>query len=1334
MSILKGITNISDIYRQHEEYLAANPVDPDAPSPVEVKVAELKQNDKYKGWEESELRKYAMHLLNYRRFTNLAHTIYADSNPGNNTRPDNKVWNAYSYEEIIKMEGIGANIPKDVLNWAHSMQDKDVTTYQVTDENEDVNATTFDSGDEKQDKLEKQAFELTKKAKEKKTGLFTDFEKFVPLTEKAKQIKADSENEEKNAVKKAEKLIKEWTELDKKVQKGTGLTTGEQKRYRELGIQLNGIDGETTKMLMDSAADLDDLTKTMDRLSRNVIEGLDVGTKAAQAGVSLADYEKGYHPKRTAIIETFVGVTGEVADQLFGAQGQSIARDAVDIGVDLHNYSFKIDEQINTNTNAALYEFSGNYKGVLQETVDETKEEMGDNFNVDGEDFKEMELKENQSAKGLRQSLNEEGVGLKQQGLIFAQKSEEKAKDTDSYTQKLVRFEEQDQDTQSRSEELTSDTEKKLQPKVKKYNKLAEEILAEYEDIDVQNKNSKKVNGPATSETKIIKEEDKTADEKEEENENTEITEDGELNVKTPATPEEADNTEVPETAENKVNENNEEDNQNETSENSKIKTADQISSNDPKLQELEKQQKDIINIQNKAQIQTDVYSKKIAVNKNSIDTGFPKIEDTRDFGSETVDIGSELIGGFGDGLQKMTKAASSPAAIAGAAAAGGIYGVAAATAISFMGSAMQEVLGFFGERYRIGFLDLEKGGNALQSGAIADITHLDAVEINETADKSVEQNSQLIDEAGIVEKTPKDVETEVAEKQAEDAEKEMQNQPQSYAQNGIGVNLGEGTAAIATTTTATGEVVPTEDATVTTKDEETDPAEQKEASKEDQKEVDKADKDAEKTDKAAQDDAKDAKKEEKDTNKKIKNNEKEHKLYQKQMETMLKKQEQMSKEIDEMMIKMEEFQAEQSTEQNNPAPTAAPMAINMPGAAPAANGEQNNAPVTNTASLGLASEAPAQNDKAQEIQAMGEKLPHMLKAFAKNDKTIHTIQTKSKRSTKNLNKLYKTRQKENQIKAKKEQDRMDKNEKTKEIITTIGQAFTITKTIGNMMIPVVLPPWVSPMGQIMFYVGKYGEISCSLTNAAIDACNGNLVGALVNVGAAAMSAASGPASAGASQAGTQGVSEAAKESAAAGMQQVTEASKQFADQTLKAATENTMQNMGQELFQQTANSSLEALKAVGETSLQSAATEVVKDTTVISVQSLGIQALETQALDFTLAPMAQQAVKETGKSFLKDTALNAAKSGAGSLVQQGGAYLQQKLQKGPEEQKKKQVPYNEEVMKRLAAIQANNFTHNNTTSNNDQNNILALDNQKKKRRKVAKTSAGGQKNQKQFA
>lgn len=88
MSILKGITNISDIYRQHEEYLAANPVDPDAPSPVEVKVAELKQNDKYKGWEESDLRKYAMHLLNYRRFTNLAHTIYADSNPGNNTRPD----------------------------------------------------------------------------------------------------------------------------------------------------------------------------------------------------------------------------------------------------------------------------------------------------------------------------------------------------------------------------------------------------------------------------------------------------------------------------------------------------------------------------------------------------------------------------------------------------------------------------------------------------------------------------------------------------------------------------------------------------------------------------------------------------------------------------------------------------------------------------------------------------------------------------------------------------------------------------------------------------------------------------------------------------------------------------------------------------------------------------------------------------------------------------------------------------------------------------------------------------------------------------------------------
>ena len=71
-----------------------------------------------------------------------------------------------------------------------------------------------------------------------------------------------------------------------------------------------------------------------------------------------------------------------------------------------------------------------------------------------------------------------------------------------------------------------------------------------------------------------------------------------------------------------------------------------------------------------------------------------------------------------------------------------------------------------------------------------------------------------------------------------------------------------------------------------------------------------------------------------------------------------------------------------------------------------------------------------------------------------------------------------------------------------------MGYVFTGTKFAGQAL---MLMPWSAAAGLVMFNIGKYGEVACYVTNAAIDVANGNFMGALVSVGAAAMSFASGP-------------------------------------------------------------------------------------------------------------------------------------------------------------------------------------------------------------------------------
>ena len=376
-----------------------------------------------------------------------------------------------------------------------------------------------------------------------------------------------------------------------------------------------------------------------------------------------------------------------------------------------------------------------------------------------------------------------------------------------------------------------------------------------------------------------------------------------------------------------------------------------------------------------------------------------------------------------------------------------------------------------------------------------------------------------------------------------------------------------------------------------------------KSAANENQKEGENVEKENKDKNKAS----KDAKKEGKDLEKTDKQLQKEMKATQKEIKEIEEKIIQLTEESQGIIEEIDaenEQQAAQS-QQSAPAAGAQPAAagiqqadpnMSMSAGAPAAGGATGAAAGVSAVPSNMMSSsasAPAATNSASAFDISGGKVQKLTEKVTANVAQITGLQTRSKKSTKKLQKNLKTQQKRAEKAQKASEKEQKQNEKLDKALTYVDYAATATKitgqvfngvgsaqvTAGTAMIAtgnaMLATPWTAAagaamiasgtaldtagtanigVGNVLNIVGTYTGMAVKVTKLTIAACQGNLMGVLTNAAALAMSC----------MGGLPGLDDASKAVEAA-----TQAGQQLANNALQQAQMQVMNNAGQQMAQQ---------------------------------------------------------------------------------------------------------------------------------------------------------------------
>ncbi|MBE7709697.1 MAG: hypothetical protein E7Z93_04525 [Cyanobacteria bacterium SIG32] len=356
---------------------------------VAAKVAELKSaysgNPKFAKFTEDDWLSYAAACL--KKSNAITTQSYYYGVPGVELDPELAMWVQYTYEEILQMEAGGVLIPEEILAWAHSMQDNDVTSYEVGEESSSAEETVDESDDSDLSKLEKDARKMGEKAKQANEETNVKYAEFETISKKAEDIKREQEASQKDGLKEIQELTEEYAKLDEKIRRGDQLNEAEKNRYRELNSLLNGKDGELVTDIQASTAELEDLMNSMKTLDKDIDTNIELGDDAIRSATKLAEYEK-EHKSTNVEGNFFINMaTGQTLDEFYGAKGQSLARDVFDSGNNLIQFSNTLNTTLMSNEYTALLEFATQFSANANETLDGTKEAMGENFNKSTEEL-----------------------------------------------------------------------------------------------------------------------------------------------------------------------------------------------------------------------------------------------------------------------------------------------------------------------------------------------------------------------------------------------------------------------------------------------------------------------------------------------------------------------------------------------------------------------------------------------------------------------------------------------------------------------------------------------------------------------------------------------------------------------------------------------------------------------------------------------------------------------------------------------------------------------------------------------------------------------------------
>ena len=242
-------------------------------------------------------------------------------------------WSGYSAQEIIQMQQSGVNIPQDIVDIAN-------TIMQSQGANLD-SSTEVDEGDSEQITEKETYLDLIPKAKKKiekcnenNEKLSEQIDELLPKTKNENKNFEDKIKNQKKALEEYEKQIREWRQLQDKVNNGEALTDTEAQRYAELTGMLEDKKGQNSDEMI---FDKNEIAKSLNQINILAVLGEDLADETIYVGDMLADYTSDSKYKRT--YQTVTQELGFIGSILSMAEGKTLAKEANKVGNDTLEYS-----------------------------------------------------------------------------------------------------------------------------------------------------------------------------------------------------------------------------------------------------------------------------------------------------------------------------------------------------------------------------------------------------------------------------------------------------------------------------------------------------------------------------------------------------------------------------------------------------------------------------------------------------------------------------------------------------------------------------------------------------------------------------------------------------------------------------------------------------------------------------------------------------------------------------------------------------------------------------------------------------------------------------------
>ncbi len=346
-------------------------------------------------------------------------------------------WAQYSYEEILQMEQNGYKIPQEVLEWAHSQQQADVTDYIVlmdSVETDDLSDTTDVTASDELSKYRAQSLKDIARIEKAEKETQENIQQYNETQEKAKSIQQSKMFGYKKELKKAEEMTEEWKKLNDKKEAGT-LNIFEQNRYEKLSEELKGSSSGFLARIKAENFELDDFLSKLDVLDKKIEKNNEIVIEATQNATDLTNIERQYAPSQLPVATKGVIFDGKgpTLDTLYNINIEDISRIAIQKSTDLNELDTSTLEDIQSEAVQNLVGFAVDYTKESGDVINKTEGVTGSTQEGDSQKSQEgkpQEEKDNYNVARVFSAANAAvATGMTiaaTQDMISAQKSSQK--------------------------------------------------------------------------------------------------------------------------------------------------------------------------------------------------------------------------------------------------------------------------------------------------------------------------------------------------------------------------------------------------------------------------------------------------------------------------------------------------------------------------------------------------------------------------------------------------------------------------------------------------------------------------------------------------------------------------------------------------------------------------------------------------------------------------------------------------------------------------------------------------------------------------------------------